>query len=715
MQYYNIKVGSQVNPTFSFNNTSISSAVLAFGVDVIGDKLSIDVGDIGVIFDKDEVEYFTPADYDKVMTSDNYEFATNWVAGDLRGLEYGTPVWIYKGDDLRAKMYIKNVERANKTKYTLNLISAIGLLDAQSYVGDLFNGVSFANVVAGIIGGTVGSSQGGTVPITGGIVDCFIENEVASQFVFGHLPITTKREALHQLMFAYNTVLTKDINGDIVFSFLYDTQPTPISDNNIYLGGKVDYSAPASKVELTEHTYEILGDEEEIILFDNTTSGGVTADHTWVYFNNAPIIKSSLNFGTLTQHGYGVNYAIVSGTGIIKGKPYTHVKTLVSRNVITTQEEKVVSVENATLVTMVNSENVADRLMSYYSSKKTVKADIVLTNESCGRLVTFRDPFDVGETNQGYIAKMSINQSNTDKASCEIVTDYIPTGHGNNFQNAVVLSGSGTWQIPSSVLTKENPIIKAVLIGGGSGGGKGGNGETGHNPQATGTASVPNGEGGAGGSAGIGGDGGKIFTQLVDCTGLTSIAYSCGAGGNPAQQGGNTTFGGYSSANGVRSQYGVINLFTSQVYGYKGANGYAGGKGNADGENLVINGVTYYCGANGQPINGRTAYAFGGMGGGACYGKNGNAGTNAYDEYLEPPTDMWITSTGSSGTGASCSITGTNASVYGCGGQGGHGGGGGGGMAGGTIRTRMRVNPPASGGTGSNGGKGGNGCVVVYY
>ena len=183
--------------------------------------------------------------------------------------------------------------------------------------------------------------------------------------------------------------------------------------------------------------------------------------------------------------------------------------------------EKVVRVEEASLVTLVNSENVLARLAEYYFNATTIENSIIVDTEKCGRRYSLLNAFY--EQTSGFMARMSTSVSSIKKAACELIADYVPKGQGSAYTNIVILpEGSGTWTVPEKVFEKDVPSIRVVLIGGGEAGTDGAAGEDGEAPEikpATTTipASGEGGAGGAGGAGGLGGAGGKVFSTTIDC------------------------------------------------------------------------------------------------------------------------------------------------------------------------------------------------------
>lgn len=681
--------------TFQREKTEIKSCACVMSSAMLEEELAIDqfmpvVYHAGYIRQK-----LVPVGSSGLVTSDGKQFMCYPGTGFLDKIPYGTPIWYKSGDNLVGKFYTKRILRTGKAYFDILAVSAIGVMDGQQHNGGLYTGQTFAEVAADIIGG-------------GYAFSC--TDEVAPIQIYGWLPIASRRENLHQLLFACGVMLDKDSSGDLYFRFPNSDTYKSIPDSRIFLGGSVDYMEPATAAEVTEHAWLQLATDETVTLYDNTDGSGAAAS-TFVAFQQAPVHDLQVS-GNLTVESYGVNYAVVSGTGTLTGKKYTHVTKVLRKTVEDAGTEKTVSVTEATLVNIANSENVCQRVLSYYSSARTIKADVVLDGERPGDQISFNNPYN--EPEMASLSSMDVNASSFLRAACELVTGYVPSGGGNNYTQVVVLTGTGNYQFPTG--TK---MGVAVLISAGDGGWSGGKGEN-----ATGSKHFDaDRKAGDGGIPGVAGSGGKILSvKLENPTGIFS--YSCGTKGLGGVQDGTessvagtqgtaTTFGPYSSENGQTSATGYVNLFTGEIYALPGRDGIAGGKGNdesGDGPNVIDhNGNVWMPGKNGASYSNNHGDGDGGYGGGAAVGANGNDGA-----------DGRVSSSGGFGGGGGNGAApppGSAASTYGSGGDGGHGGGGGGAGgygSGNEDLTSLSNGDPGEGAAGSDGGNGADGVIVIY-
>ena len=667
-----ILIGDRDDPDYEFlqNVYKNGTVRISLEVDVVGSELAIDDMEAEVIYESGANVILATTDRDGIMSNDGFLIASNDITGDLREVPYGTPVWLMDGDRVVSKMYYKEAIRTAYDAYRIKAMSGVGLLDNVQHLGGVYNGITFADLIEEIIGDVLTYS---------------IEDDVAEIPIYGWLPIATARDNLHQLLFAENVCLTKDEDGEIVFSYLYADESAPeIPPERVFIGGEVEYPALASAVEITEHAFVQTALDEEETLYDNTE--GEVAAALRIEFREP---MHSLVATGLTIDESGANYAIVTGTGVLTGKKYTHQRQILRRERSGAAVENVMAIDDATLVSFWNSLNVLDRCYAFYAGRSVVHTDVVLDGESAGRQVVIVDPH--GEETVGLISKLDEKISTIIRASMELIADYVPTGQGNNFTTMQILTGDGNWTVPDGVTR-----ARITLIGGGAGGEAGGAG-------SAGSLSAP----GSGGAAGSGGLPGKVFTVTREnLVPGSQIAFACGTGGASGQSGTDTTFGSYSSASGVAPDNGFINLLTGEVYARQGEDGCRGGQGGAENSRPMVywQGQSWQAGAQGYAASGMFNHAAGGYGGGAAVGRDGGAGNNAWNDQDGYPHG------GAGGVGAT-PVTGADASNYGDGGNGGHGGGGGG--RGGDCTLYQYSGSGGTAGAGSNGGRGGAGCVIL--
>ncbi|WP_346704024.1 hypothetical protein [uncultured Agathobaculum sp.] len=609
----------------------------------------------------------------------------------IKNFVVDTPVAYLKDDKRVASFYVQDIERISRNQYSIHAVSFAGVLDNQTHYGGIYTGQTVGEVVPQICG---------SIPV-------YVANNVASIKLYGWLPIASRRENLAQVLFAISATVATDDTGAVWIQGLEPEEKREVTEDETEESASIEYTSPAVDVIVLEHQYT--EGQEEITLFEGATSAGD------IITFSEPCHSLVASGFTITEQG--ANYAIVSsGSGKLTGKKYVHstreVKGKRTQARDAGENESKIRVEEATLVSLVNSRAVADRLADYYACAERIVADVAYQADDAGDVLSQYHPYD-GDMVQTCIESLDITLSGKLLAKMTSLVGYIPPDISQieYYDTFEILTGTGTWTAPKGAKN-----ARAVLIGGGDGGTNGKDGTGGTDGHVTGNPSAE-GKGGKGGEPGTPGNGGKILQIEIDAT--QSYAYKSGVGGAVGELGTATTFGVFSSANGTANDNGYTDIINKKTYARKGFPGVAGGDG-GDAENNGEDVETWKGGQGGEKdtLNGYSAN--GGGGSGAAKGSNGNDGTDGYmDRWSTGNPDNpygYLARGGRGGKGADA-VSPDFYPEYGSGGSAGHGGGGGGGggTANGSSDTSSNDGRGGDGGAGSTGTPGKPGCIIVYY
>ena len=662
--------------------------------------------------------------------------------------ERNTPLtYSYKGQQ-RGIFYVQSITRDGPTTYTISATSAIGLLIESLHYGGIYTGQTVAEVLPSICG---------TVPYV-------VKTNLRDIALYGWLPVASSRDNLSQVLFAIGASIRTDLDGVLHIETLWDGIVGNIGKDRLYNGARVNYDAKVTQVVVTEHQYMEGGDEES--LFEGTAAEGDIVTFDDPMYDLTP--------SGLTILESGANYAKISaGTGSLTGRKYIHNTREVAMDVSQANEPNVITVTDATLVSLVNSAAIAERLVNYYQWTETIESGVVYDGELPGNRSNAWHPYDE-EVVSGCLESADVNLSNTLKAEERLLVGYVPPKFEQvvTYDEHELLTGGGTWTVPEGVTE-----VRLVLIQGGQAGynGEDGTGSKGSTIQDTDSDSTPfrqmeegstetanasasrngasAGQGGAGGQAG---SGGKVLQTSIEVTPGQAISFSCGVGGTTnGAQGGETTFGGLSTASGSVLSSGYTDVVTGETYASPGLAGESGGNGgdiNSTGESVGsvpggsgLSARTYtptgYRNETYMTTSANYNIRHGGAGGGGAGGQSGNnTGSpggkyvfNSYSYASNPSASGEATLRQILGGAGGDGAAGSPGQTYGSGGNGGGGGGGGGAVGNGSVSTSVSVKikvtytgmvsatatvyPPRSGagGTGGKGGKGADGCIILYY
>lgn len=666
-----------------------------------------------MLFENDRIDLDTPGtmgEYKELradaLEADTLDITVLSESGTIRYFDKNEKVEFFRSSRRVGTYHLQSVTRVGPKLYTLSALSAVGLLIVRPHRGGIYTGQTVAEVVAEICG---------DIPV-------LIETVYRNIKLYGWLPIASARDNLRQVLFAIGAWLHTDENGTLRVQKLWDGTASVIDFNSVDSRNiHVKHLDPVSAVAVTEHQY--IAGTEDITLFEGTAQQG-------------DVIEFDEPAHTLTAEGFailesGANYAVLSaGTGKLTGKSYIHNRRVVTRTVTEGAAKNVEEIADATLVSLVNSSAVAQRMAAYYACREQLTVAVNPAAEHAGHVVSLWNEWDKQQT-LACIASRETKISGLLKSRTSALVGFLPPQPETTeyYDERVILTGSGEWTVPEGVTS-----LRVVLVEHGADGLDGSSGASGGSvslivtdteAKPGGTWSRQPGAGGAGGAGGEGGLGGRILSADLNVFSGTVFAYSADTA---------TTFGTLSAQNGSRSDAGFTDPVTGDVFGKKGDDGSAGGDGGGGGS---ANGSNFNPGENGTGVppntggagsegnykrfeesetvykNGYLLVAGGTGGGGAAVGNNGQ-------DAVQP-----LTSGVRAGAGANAAPP-SGAVNYGCGGYGGNGGGGGGGASGLYLRhgAYMYDGTPSGtwldlaggiGGSGSTGGPGGAGCIIIYY
>lgn len=272
------------------------------------------------------------------------------------------------------------------------------------------------------------------------IIDGAINYSIAQIFskikLYGWLPVATKRDNLKQVLFACGGVVKKDNNGEPYITVLETTVPVNIPKERV-TDGSISFDKKATRVDVTEHAFSKVDNVQEETILEGELSGNKFKTPKGYEVTNAAIVTFDKPYHSINVTGTEIlneevtpNYVIVRATAgcSIKGKPYVHAKNVIYRNnedVPANNGENVVSVKDATLVSLANSSSVGARTLAYYGYANTVSQGIYLVAEKPGDMIKFVNPW--GKEVTGFIKELdgTMGISST-YADAVIMSDYTP-------------------------------------------------------------------------------------------------------------------------------------------------------------------------------------------------------------------------------------------------------------------------------------------------
>jgi hypothetical protein len=271
------------------------------------------------------------------------------------------PLSVYFNGELKATTFVKKSTRKAKRLWSIQSEDYIGLLDSIPYYGGIYTNKNAVELLTDIF--TVAK-----VPYS-------IDDVFADAVVTGHIPFTTCRDALMQVAFAIQAVVDTS-NSEVVkvFALEEDIKQT-IPLNRIMQGQNFADEETVTGVEIAVHSYKKI--TETIDVYDANESG--TGQNIFVKFSE-PLHDLSITNGTIVSRG--TNYAVINANAgcILRGQKYEHTTQTRRKNnpiVLANETEKIVAIDNATLVSQYNIDNILNKCYNWLIRTNSTNLKIV--------------------------------------------------------------------------------------------------------------------------------------------------------------------------------------------------------------------------------------------------------------------------------------------------------------------------------------------------
>lgn len=346
------------------------------------------------------------------------------------------PLSVYFNGELKATTFVKKSTRKAKRLWNIQSEDYIGLMDSIPYYGGIYTNKNAVELLTDIF--TVAK-----VPYS-------IDDVFAEAVVTGYIPYTTCRDALMQVAFAIQAVVdTSNIEVVKVFALEENVKQT-VPLNRIMQGQNFADEETVTGVEVAVHSYKPI--TETIDVYDATESG--TGQNIFVKFSE-PLHDLSITNGEIVSSG--TNFAIINANAgcLLQGQQYEHTTQTHRKNnpvVLASEIEKIVSVENATLVSIGNIDKIIDKCYNWLIKTNTTNLKIVE-----GKHVQYGDYVKYGQKKYGTFKYGEKTPS--------IVTYDEPVNIGENIKTETEYLGVvGGRLIKQSFNLNGNIIIKEAVL-----------------------------------------------------------------------------------------------------------------------------------------------------------------------------------------------------------------------------------------------------------
>ena len=312
------------------------------------------------------------------------------------------PISVYFNGELKATTFVKTSKRTAKRLWQVQSEDYVGLLDSIPFCGGIYTNSSAVSLLEEIF--------------TAAKVPYNIDGELAEKTVTGYIPYTTCREALMQVAFAVGAVVDTSNSENVDVYKLDDEIKQTIPLERIMQGQSFTDGETVTGVEVTAHTY--ITSEEMIEVYKGSESGA--GENILVKFSE-PLHDLIIADGEIIESG--ANYAVINAGTIcnLAGAKYEHTtvtKRLNNPTVLASEIEKIATVDNATLVSSLNIDDVLANCYSWLTRVNETNLKIVegkhITGgeilkygqakygerkygDTAGKIVEYDQPVNVGE------------------------------------------------------------------------------------------------------------------------------------------------------------------------------------------------------------------------------------------------------------------------------------------------------------------------------
>ena len=278
------------------------------------------------------------------------------------------PLNVYFNGELLATTFVKKATRQSKFLWNIQSEDYIGIMDGVPYYGGIYNNANAVDVLTDIF-------NVAKVPFV-------VDDIFADATVTGYIPYTTCREALMQVAFAIQAVVDTS-NSDMVKVFaLSDEVAQTIPLNRIMQGQNFVDDETVTGVEVTAHAYKPITDTQTV--YDANESGA--GERIFVKFSE-PLHDLVLTNGefVLDENGNEMkhtNYAVIDANSgcILSGQKYEHTTQTKRKNdetILSSEIERIMAVDNATLVSSANLDNVLEKCYNWFTRINTTNLKII--------------------------------------------------------------------------------------------------------------------------------------------------------------------------------------------------------------------------------------------------------------------------------------------------------------------------------------------------
>ncbi len=302
------------------------------------------------------------------------------------------------------KFYLETWENSSSVVAAFTAYDVIGYFDTITYkTSPMWHGETAGEAFAQIFN-AIGWS------------DFFVEESVASELVYGYIPVVSVREALHQLCFALRAACIPNRNGTVEIKRLsFDTDAIAVEKSRKYGDQSIKQNTLVNSVAVTAYNFAAASSASQ--LYSAELAAGVYD----IAFSE-PAANLSISGGTINSSG--INYANITvesaRTVTITGHKYessTTTYTCETDNLADSARSQATA-DGIDVVSPANGAALAQFLYEDYRRRVVQSFGLILENEAAGDIVDVDTMLGARKT--GIITKMNIDLTGGFIADCEV-------------------------------------------------------------------------------------------------------------------------------------------------------------------------------------------------------------------------------------------------------------------------------------------------------
>lgn len=360
------------------------------------------------------------------ITINTMDFELDLSTGAEYSFQEKQPLTTYFNGNLVSTTFVKTFKKKSQFLWSIQSEDYIGLMDDIPYYGGIYTNKNATEILSDIFAVA-------KVPYE-------VDSAFSNSKVTGYIPYTTCRVALMQVAFAIQAVVDTS-NSDVVKIFALDDEIKQTIPLKRIMQGQnfVDESA-ITGIEVSAHSYRKTS--ESINVYDATESG--TGENIFVKFSE-PLHSLNITNGDIIVGG--TNYAIINANEgcLLIGNKYEHTvrtRRKVNSIVLASDVEKIIAIDNATLVSSTNINNVLEKCYDWLIKSSSINLKIVEgKHEEYGDGIKY-GTFKYGAYKYGDRKKTVIFDQKTnvgENISCE--TEYMGVFSGRIIKQSFSLNG----------------------------------------------------------------------------------------------------------------------------------------------------------------------------------------------------------------------------------------------------------------------------------